>query len=385
MVIVIAYCSTYNGMGVWCTQTALAVAQLGHRSILIKSPDLTLEMPESITVFDFPEKKSNTNILPDTNLRPNKISSWIKKMEYQDGLGFVPSLVDFCSHKGIHPDFFLFNMLILCNPHVAIQQAAVNWGYPISFWKSVYKYFYGSYRPTIILWDLMRFAHWKRDLKKTPLVISLSKKMHEALQNEGREVYMMPPGVDIPVDIKSFPAKESGQVKRFLIVAHNLNQRRKGIKFLVKTLSKVDLESFQCTIVGRGSDHLLKWLKIKIPQIKHFYDLPRHEVLNLMKNHDIFLFGSRFEDWGFVQQEALACGMLVLAPNISPSDEILPDRSYLFKWGSEKSLLEKIDRILSLDDSDLQKEKARCLECYIKQHSIESYARRIDDLIHSQV
>jgi glycosyltransferase involved in cell wall biosynthesis len=42
-----------------------------------------------------------------------------------------------------------------------------------------------------------------------------------------------------------------------------------------------------------------------------------------MRRADIFCFGSRLDDWGYVLVEAMANGLVPVAPAISPFDEIM--------------------------------------------------------------
>jgi colanic acid/amylovoran biosynthesis glycosyltransferase len=53
--------------------------------------------------------------------------------------------------------------------------------------------------------------------------------------------------------------------------------------------------------------------------------LPRSEVLDAMKDADIFAFSSLSEGFGIVLLEAMLCGLAVVAPNITGVSEIIKD------------------------------------------------------------
>ena len=108
-----------------------------------------------------------------------------------------------------------------------------------------------------------------------------------------------------------------------------------------------------------GSYTYLKDLALELGLNAVFYGiLPRDRVKKIMANCDLFVFCSSFDDWGYVQVEAMAMGMAVISPLISPCDEIIGNSELLFKQNNKNSFLQCIEK--AVDKNNLSHCKEYC-------------------------
>jgi hypothetical protein len=70
-------------------------------------------------------------------------------------------------------------------------------------------------------------------------------------------------------------------------------------------------------------------------------------------SHDIFVFASIQDDWGFVLTEAMVNKLIVIVPDVHPFNEMVPNAEFRFKpgdVGSFKAVIGSILKLGSLDD-----------------------------------
>jgi len=75
--------------------------------------------------------------------------------------------------------------------------------------------------------------------------------------------------------------------------------------------------------------------------------LPHHQILNLMKKKDIFIFPSLFEGFGLVISEAMSAGMLVMSTKNTALTEISDEKSSIFiKKNNYKDIVNKLSLLI---------------------------------------
>ena len=93
---------------------------------------------------------------------------------------------------------------------------------------------------------------------------------------------------------------------------------------------------------------------------------PNEEILQAMRNHEIFLFTSdRGEGWGAVLSEAMANGCLVVAGDeIGSAPYLVQDgeNGLLFKSNNLESLLFKVTHALSLSPNERKQMAEKALQ-----------------------
>lgn len=126
--------------------------------------------------------------------------------------------------------------------------------------------------------------------------------------------------------------------------------------------------------------------KLDVEDVVNFCgNLPNTEILEQMRNHDIFLFTSdQNEGWGAVLNEAMANGCTPVASNMIGSVPFLIEdgvNGSVFKSENLDSLVEKVKHLL--DNHDVrrrmsQKAKETMQNLWSPEHAASSFLRLVD-------
>jgi len=106
----------------------------------------------------------------------------------------------------------------------------------------------------------------------------------------------------------------------------------KGIDLLLKAINDLDKKKVRLLVVGSGP--LEKELK-KYSFVKYFGRVNQSELYKYYNSADLFVFSSRYEPWGLVPYEALACGAKVLSTDVGDvrfslkKESIIPPNDFL--------------------------------------------------------
>ncbi len=207
-----------------------------------------------------------------------------------------------------------------------------NIGYPGAFWAFLVSRIIR--RPYVITEHTSRFtANFRSYLHKSLTLFSLRKagavisvSTHSAAE-VARYINRQPVVIPNIIDFEKFP-EVSGISNRIWQIGFigNLNTNTKGLDILLRALAEIQFE-FRLHIGGTGKlleeyKSLAKELKIDHKSI--FYEfVPHTQVHDFMKRLHFFVSASRFESFGMVMVEAMACGLpVVAAASGGPSDFI---------------------------------------------------------------
>lgn len=121
---------------------------------------------------------------------------------------------------------------------------------------------------------------------------------------------------------------------------------RKGLKYLIQALDGLN-DRIELTIVGGGECSLA--LRNAMQPHRHIKTLPHNEVLNLMREADLFVFPTLSEGFGMVVTEAMSQGTPVITtPNGCGGDLIVDgENGWLVPAGDSLALRHKLKEILS--------------------------------------
>lgn len=226
-------------------------------------------------------------------------------------------------------------------PDVLIAHAAHPAGYVAWYLSKTFRI------PFIIIEHMTPFPlpSYKHDLKKwiiPPLVqankvLSVSKSQAEALA--GCSVQS-----DVSynfIDEDFFQPVHAEPNKHITLFALGRLEPQKGFDLLLKGLTKVS-ENWILRIGGDGRQkNQLRWLakKLKLTgRIEWLGELPRETVKSELQSCDFFVLPSRFESFGVVLIEAMACGKPVVATTCGPTSEIITEDAGLLCEASPDSL-----------------------------------------------
>lgn len=222
------------------------------------------------------------------------------------------------------------------------------WGYVSHFKLSLIR-FTGLSFPENLGAFPVTFQHYLMDnwsMKKAKFIVDVSKESSN----------FIPP----PVELRPSKTYECSKKLRVLFVSRDLNMPRKNLKTLIKALKIVDTP-VELHLVGGG----------KVPKqssfpIIHHGFLSREEVISLMKEVDVLVLPSVYEELGYVGLEAYSVGLPVITSNI-PSFRAVFKESPKFPPKDFRSLAKLMS---SLDCESLEKIGRRSREYVAKSNEI---------------
>ncbi|MFN2508778.1 MAG: glycosyltransferase family 4 protein [Chthoniobacterales bacterium] len=221
---------------------------------------------------------------------------------------------------------------------------------PIAYWETAQRLLgeealrYPDWEPTLggTRDSEEKLTRKMRELELAELVICPSNFVFESLPNITRQTKLC---TVVPFGSPSLqPPREatSGNRPLRVLFAGALTQR-KGLADLFRAMKLVD--SAQVELVVMGS--LLQPLRWYRERLAHFiYERPRphQEVLRLMRSCDVFVLPSIVEGRALVQQEAMACGLPLIATRNAGADDLIEEgkTGFLLPIRSPQGIAEKI-------------------------------------------
>jgi glycosyltransferase involved in cell wall biosynthesis len=145
------------------------------------------------------------------------------------------------------------------------------------------------------------------------------------------------PDVDLGNDV----TKNLGRLR--VLFAGALTQR-KGLADLFGAMKLVDAKQIELVIMG-SLLRPLSWYRDRFSNFIYEPPRPHGEVLRLMRSCDVFVLPSIVEGRALVQQEAMACGLPVIATQNAGADDVIIDgeTGFLVPIRSPAAIAEKID------------------------------------------
>jgi L-malate glycosyltransferase len=141
-----------------------------------------------------------------------------------------------------------------------------------------------------------------------------------------------------------------------LLFVGSIRDNRKGLEELLRAL-RVHLDTpgavpARLTIIGDGRkrewfEQLATTLRVR-DRCRFMGNRSREEVAQAMKAADVFVMPSKYETFGVVYAEAMACGKPVIACLGGPAEEIVPPwAGMLVTPGDHMALAEALNRVTS--------------------------------------
>lgn len=322
-----AYLYSNNGMASWCWEAAHALHELNQQVLLVCSGDAQIPASSAVPIFRFDHDAKNSH-------------------------SFIYNLHSHLQRKGIMPRAYFLNTPIAQDPHVKVPQYVVAWSYPVSLlgyilklgkiigWKSVKRCF-----STLISLVWIWREDW-RGYQGATTVLSVSEKIRNELCLRGIKAHLVYPGTRVTSD---GPPRDNGPVRKLIIAAIDLEDYRKRVIWMIKILRSLRGEKFELTLAGEARSSFKKRICGNGLRINFTGLIPRDKLQSLLAGHDIFLFGSCLDDWGYVLAEAMSQGLCVIAPDISPFDEMVGDQRMLYKVGDKSEFKNRLQGLLHSD------------------------------------
>ena len=120
--------------------------------------------------------------------------------------------------------------------------------------------------------------------------------------------------------------------------------QRKGLADLFAAMKLVDSKRIELVVMG-SLLRPLRWYRERCAYFVYQPPRPHGEVLRLMQNCEVFVLPSIVEGRALVQQEAMACGLPVIATRNAGADDAIVDgeTGFLVPIRSPDAIAEKIN------------------------------------------
>ena len=348
---VVAYIYSQNGMATWCWEAAHALHELGERVLLVVADDVTLPNLTEVEVLRLPAEAKAKSFWR---------REWFRLTTAR--VDVTGPVAKHLSQLGVKPKACFFNQSNLVDPDLDVPQFVVAWSEPCSlkgYVRKIPRITDGSFSTANIRMAMEIIGWWRKDWKayRSPAhVIAVSERLGAELSQNGVANTVIHPGTSVPFStqsrIKSNPMTAA-------IIALELEEPRKRVRWMLEALNRFCSAEFELYLYGKaGSEFLRELNELRFPV--HYMGYQKREQLqHSLAAHDVFLFGSRQDDWGYVLVEALAHGVAVLAPDISPFDEIVGDAGNLYRVDSPEDFAAKVG---GLAQGDRETYRQRALE-----------------------
>jgi glycosyltransferase involved in cell wall biosynthesis len=181
-----------------------------------------------------------------------------------------------------------------------------------------------------------------QELNLAQLVVCPSRFVLESLPAAARkqkECIIAPFGSPI-VDLNKGRKRNSGRLR--LLFAGALTQR-KGLADVFEAAKLVGSNSVELVVMG-SLLRPISWYRDQFADFTYEMPRPHGEVLRLMQSCDVFVLPSIVEGRALVQQEAMACGLPVIATKNAGADDAIVDgeTGFMVPIRSPAALAEKI-------------------------------------------
>ena len=221
---------------------------------------------------------------------------------------------------------------------------------PIAYWQTSQRLLreeaerYPDWEPTLIGTrdSDEKLSRKTEELELAQLVICPSNFVFESLpaKTRAQKRCIVAPFGSPDIDLGSASPQKSARLR--LLFAGAMTQR-KGLADLFSAMKLVDSKQIELVIMGS----LLRPLNWYRERCAFVYEPPRRhgEVLRLMQSCDVFVVPSIVEGRALVQQEAMACGLPVIATKNAGADDVIIDgqTGFLVPIRSPQAIAEKIN------------------------------------------
>ena len=217
-------------------------------------------------------------------------------------------------------------------------------------------------------------------------IVSVSASLHDTIKEispqSSNKLSVIPNMTDTDFFVPYNRQTKADKPFRFLCVTHL--EHLKGIDVLLNAfagLQSHDAQPSQLMIAGSGVERarlvaLCHSLGLK-ESVVFAGRLSRKEVLMQMQDADAFVLPSRFEAFGIVLIEAMACGLPLIATSSGgPADIVKHNTGMMCKPGNADDLMGAMQQMINHHhDFDRAKIRLHCLERYSREAVSAQYVK----------
>ncbi|MDQ2918687.1 MAG: glycosyltransferase family 4 protein, partial [Verrucomicrobiota bacterium] len=222
---------------------------------------------------------------------------------------------------------------------------------PIAYWETVQRFLkeeaqrYPDWEPTLggTRDSAEKLARKTRELELAELVICPSNFVMESLPSAVRgkkSCVMVPFGSPAHAIDRSHTTHKS----RLRILFAGALTQRKGLADLFAAMKLIDSDEIELVVMGSLLQPLA-WYRERFSNFTYEAPRPHADVLRLMQSCDVFVLPSIVEGRALVQQEAMACGLPLIATRNAGADDLIEEgeTGFLVPIRSPEAIAEKIN------------------------------------------
>jgi glycosyltransferase involved in cell wall biosynthesis len=207
-------------------------------------------------------------------------------------------------------------------------------------------------------------------------IVTVSESIKNQLQSNysHRNIHFIPNGVS-SLFSKSYINRTYNKKNVYKIISVGSLIPRKGYDQTINAIGKLkEFNNISFIIIGDGSekDKLLSLIKQKglTDKIEFIGSCDQPTIVNHLKESDIFILSSHSEGRPNVILEAMACGLPIIATDISGNNELIKDldNGLLFEDGDIETLTQSINKLLS--SSETREKIGRSAHKYIIENNL---------------
>ena len=220
-------------------------------------------------------------------------------------------------------------------------------------------------------------------------IMPVTHNLKEAMIKKGfANNYTVVPNV---VDVKYFypPEPVEKRKKKNILHVSSLKDEHKNVSGLLRTIRKLSQQrtDFHLSIVGDGDlePHInyAEELSLQPDTVSFHGTMSTQEIAETMRNSDVFVLFSNYENLPCVIIEAFTAGLPVISTNVGGiSEHLTSDKGILIPAGDEEALLDAIDEMI--DNADTYDKKS--MHNYARENfSYEKIGERFTGIYNSVI
>jgi glycosyltransferase involved in cell wall biosynthesis len=221
---------------------------------------------------------------------------------------------------------------------------------PIAYWETAQRLLreeaqrYSDWEPTLLATrdSEEKISRKTRELELAELVIVPSQFVLESLPKDARsqKKSLFAPFGSPVVDVAGERRNSTSRLR--VLFAGALTQR-KGLADLFAAMKIINSREVELVVMG-SLVQPLAWYRQRFSDFVYEPPRPHEEFLRLMQSCDVFVLPSIVEGRALVQQEAMACGLPLIATRNAGADDLIEDGAtgFLVPIRSPEAIAEKI-------------------------------------------
>ena len=231
----------------------------------------------------------------------------------------------------------------------------------------------------------------KEAFQKASKVICVSRAFAKLLEEYTDNIEVIGNVVDCEQFKTSDVTSKEHEGCRFLTVCYMEEEAqlyKKGIDILIKAWAKVASKHLQARLIvgggGKALEKVVEWTKeYNVTESVEFLGaLERPQVVEQMQLCDCFVLPSRYETFGVVYIEAMACGKPVIAvANGGPDDFVHEFNGVLIQPEQEEELVHAMEKVITtIGQKDSPYQPDRIVAFVEEKFSYQAIAKQLEEV-----